>query len=187
LVTEISWTEMAAETVRAVESFAANETVLALFAGAVLALHQDTLRASAIDMARADDSGQVAALDAARSSPLGDYASRLRVTLDALRQIESANRGFLAQAVPAEGDNQRVAVALARLRLCAARLWLLTLQARAGDQGGAGLRIGVAGLWTRLQTMPREAIGEGANTFAGTFYNGVRSSPIDLAVWPLNP
>lgn len=178
---------MAAETVQAVEFFAANETVLALFAGAVLALHQDTLRASAIDMARADDAGQAAALDAAGTSPLGDYADRLRLTMDALRQIENANRGFLAQSVPAGDDNQRVAVALARLRLCAARLWLLTLQARAGEEGGAGLRIGVAGLWTRLQTMSPEVIGEGANAFAGTFYNGVRSSPIDLAVWPLNP
>lgn len=50
-----SCTDMAAETAAAVEAFAAADDVFMLFAGAVFALQQDTLRAYAIDIARADD------------------------------------------------------------------------------------------------------------------------------------
>lgn len=186
-IADLSWTEMAAETTATVEMFSANEAVFALFAGAVYALHQDTLRASAVDMASADDTDQAAAINAAQPSPMGDFAARLIVTSNALRQVESANRGVIGQAPHADNDERRVAIALARLRLTAARLWLLTLQARVGDAGGAGLRVGVAGLWSRLQTVPPAAIAEGAAAFTGTFYSGVRTCPIDVAAWPLSP
>lgn len=68
---DLSWNDMAAETVAAVEAFAAVEPVFLLFAGAVFALHQDTLRALAVDMAKADDADQAAAIDAAQPTPLG--------------------------------------------------------------------------------------------------------------------
>ena len=76
---------------------------------------------------------------------------------------------------------------MARMRATAARLWLLTLQARAVGEGGAGLRLGVAGLWTRLQTVPRDVLPARAAAFTGTFYADIRSEPMDVAAWPFSP
>ena len=75
----------------------------------------------------------------------------------------------------------------ARMRATAARLWLLTVQARAGGEGGASLRLTVAGLWTRLQTVPREALPGRAPAFTGMFYDGIRCEPMDYPAWPLSP
>ena len=185
---ELNWIEMAAETTSAVEKLTANDEVFALLAGAVFALHQDTLRACAVDMAHADDT-QAAAIDAAQPTPLGDFDARVGITMDALRAIERANRGVLSQApLPgADVTTAHVHRSLAHLRLTAARLWLLTLQARAGEEGGAGLRVGVAGLWARLQTVSRERLEEGARVFVGSYYTKVRSDPLDLTAWPLSP
>jgi hypothetical protein len=186
---ELGWHDMAAETAAAISSFAAGEEVFALFAGAVLALHQDTLHAYAIDMSKADDAGQAAAIDAAQPTPLGGFDRRVGLAMDALRKIERANLGVLEQPAP-EGlapDAHRVHLTMARMRATAARLWLLTMEARAGDGGGAGLRLGVAGMWTRLQTVPREAVAERAGIFAGSFYADIRSAEIDVAVWPMSP
>ena len=76
---------------------------------------------------------------------------------------------------------------MARMRASAARLWLLTMQARAVGEGGASLRLGVSGLWTRLQTVPRDALPGRAMSFTGTFYGNVRSEPMDFTAWPLSP
>jgi hypothetical protein len=153
-----SWNDMAVETASAIEAFAVVDDVFIMFAGAVFALQQDTLRAYAIDIGRADDGAQVAAIDAAQPTPLGDFATRVGLMLDAMRSIESANLGVLDQQRPPPGldaDQHQIGLLMARMRATAARLWLLTIQARAGDGGGAGLRVGVAGMWTRLQTVPR--------------------------------
>jgi hypothetical protein len=185
-----SWTDMAAETAAAVEAFAAADDVFMLFAGAVFALQQDTLRAYAIDIARADDGAQVAAIDAAQPTPLGDFATRVGLMIDAMRSIESANLGVLDQQHPPAGlgaDRHQIGLLMARMRATAARLWLLTIQVRAGDGGGAGLRVGVAGMWARLQTVPRAALRERAISFTGTFYRNIRSVPMDYAAWPLTP
>ncbi len=186
---DISWIDMAAQATAAVESFATNEELLALFAGAVFALHQDTIHACAVDMARADDPGQAAAINAAQPTPLGDYAARVVLTMKALGTIERANRELIAHGLSPDiaQDAARVHLSLARLRLTAARLWLLTMQARAGDGGGAGLRVGVAGLWARLQTVPGNKLGESANIFVGSYYDNIRSDQLDLAAWPLSP
>jgi hypothetical protein len=185
-----TWNDMAAQTASAIESFAAADEVFMLFAGAVFALQQDTMRAYAIDIAKADDGAQVAVINAAQPTPLGDFATRVDLMLDAMRNIETANLGVLDQQRPPVGvdaDRHRIHLLLARLRATAARLWLLTIQARAGDGGGAGLRVGVAGMWTRLQTVPRAALFERAISFTGTFYGGIRSEPMDFAAWPLDP
>jgi hypothetical protein len=186
---DLTWIDMAAETTAAVEKLTANDEIFALLAGAVYALHQDTLRACAVDMARADDTAQAAAIDAAQPTPLGGFAARIAVTMQALMSIERANRGILEQA-PAPGADAETAhihCSIAHLRLVAARLWLLTMQARVGEGGGAGLRVGVAGLWSRLRTVPRERLAEGTRVFAGTYYTRVRSDPQDLTAWPLSP
>ena len=191
---DLSWNDMAAETVATVETFAAVEPVFLLFAGAVFALHQDTLRALAVDMAKADEPGQAAAIDAAQPTPLGGFAARVVLAMDALRNIERANIAVLAEprAPAAPGaDAAQIHLLMARMRASAARLWLLTLQARAvgqrEGQAGASLRLGVSGLWTRLQTVPRDALPERAPAFAGTYYAGVKSAPMDFSAWPMSP
>lgn len=184
-----AWTDSAAETTAAIESFAAAEEPFALFAGAVFALHQDTLRAIAVDMAKADDAAQVAAIDAAQPTPLGGFSARVTRTMEALRHIEGVNFDLLTQATPSgmSAEAAHIHRLFARMRMFAARLWLLTLQARAGVDGGAGLRVGVSGLWTRLQTVPRAALSERAAHFTGSYYAGIRSAPMDVAAWPLSP
>jgi hypothetical protein len=187
-----SWNDVAAATSAAVESFAAVEEVFLLFAAAVFALHQDTLHAFAIDIARADDPRQAAAIDAAQPTPLGGYAQRIGLAMDALAAIELANADILANPPDDDGsDIFRLEMLMARMRATAARLWMLTVQARAVDhglsQGGAGLRLGVAGLWTRLQTVPRDTLEGRAPAFTGMFYDGVRSEPLDYPAWPLSP
>lgn len=105
-----------------------------------------------------------------------------------MRSIKSANLGVLDQQSPTSGlgtDQQKIGLLMARLRATAARLWLLTIQARAGDGGGAGLRVGVAGIWARLQTVPRSALRERAISFTGTFYGNISNEPMDYAAWPL--
>jgi len=187
-----SWNDVAAATAIAVEKFAAVEDVFLLFAAAVFALHQDTLHAYAIDMAKADDPEQAAAIDAAQPTPLGGFAQRIGLAMDALSVIERANGEILANPPDDDGsDVYRLEMLMARMRATAARLWLLTVQARAVDhglsQGGAGLRLGVAGLWTRLQTVPRETLEGRAPAFTGMFYDGIRSEPMDYPAWPLRP
>ncbi len=185
-----SWNKMAAETVAAVEAFAAVEPVFLLFAGAVFALHQDTLNALAVDMANADDPGQAAAIDAAQPTPLGGFAARVGLAMDALRNIERANIAVLAEPRAPAGpgaDAAQIHLLMARMRASAARLWMLTMQARAVGEGGASLRLGVSGLWTRLQTVPRDALPERAPAFTGTYYAGVKSAPMEYSAWPLSP
>ena len=184
-----SWNDMAAATAAAIEAFAEVDEILLLFAGAVFALHQDTLRAFAVDMGRADDAAQAAAIDAAQPTPLGDFAARVKLTMEALRRIERANGELLAKPPPAGlgADTFEINLLMARMRASAAQLWRLTMQARAVGGGGAGLRLGVSGMWTRLQTVPRDALAERAMAFTGTFYNGIRSAPMDFAAWPLSP
>jgi hypothetical protein len=105
---------MAGETAAAISSFAAAEEVFALFAGAVLALHQDTLHAYAIDMSKADDAAQAAAIDAAQPTPLGGFDNRVGLAMDALRKIERANLGLLEQPAP-----ERLTASISRWRACA--------------------------------------------------------------------
>lgn len=185
---ERPWNDMAAATAAAVEAFAAVEEVFLLFAAAVFALHQDTLRAYAIDMAKAGDPGQAAAIDAAQPTPLGGFSARIDLAMEALMAIERANGEILANPPDDDGsDIYRLEMLMARMRATAARLWLLTLQARAVGEGGAGLRLGVAGLWTRLQTVPREALPGRAPAFTGMYYDGIRTEPMDYPAWPLSP
>ncbi len=187
-----AWNDMAAAVTAAVEDFAAVDEVFLLFAAAVFALHQDTVRAYGIDMAKADDPGQAAAIDAAQPTPLGGFSARVGLAMDALLTIERAN-GELAANPPAGGDADvaRIELLMARMRATAARLWLLTMQARAvgqrEGQAGAGLRLGVAGLWTRLQTVPRDTLTERAPAFTGMFYENIRSDPPEFMAWPLSP
>jgi hypothetical protein len=183
-----AWNDMAAATSAAVEDFAAVDEVFLLFAAAVFALHQDTVRAYGIDMAKADDPGQAAAIDAAQPTPLGGFAARVGLAMDALLTIERAN-GELAANPPA-GDNAdlvRLELLMTRMRASAARLWLLTMQARAVGEGGAGLRLGVAGMWARLQTVPRDTLPERAPAFTGMFYENIRSDPPEFTAWPMSP
>jgi hypothetical protein len=183
-----SWNDLAAITASAVESFAAIEDVFLLFAAAVFALHQDTLHAYAIDMARADDPRQAAAIDAAQPTPLGGYTERVDLAMEALLAIERANGEILANPPQDDGsDVYRLEMLMARMRATASRLWLLTMQARAVGEGGAGLRLGVAGLWTRLQTVPRDTLAGRAPAFTGMFYDGIRSEPLDYPAWPMTP
>jgi hypothetical protein len=183
-----SWNDVAAVTASAVESFAAVEDIFLLFAAAVFALHQDTLHAYAIDMARADDPRQAYAIDAAQPTPLGGYTERVDLAMEALLAIEKANGEILAHPPDDDGsDVYRLEMLMARMRATAARLWLLTMQARAIGEGGAGLRLGVAGLWTRLQTVPGDTLPGRAPAFTGMFFEGIRSEPLDYPAWPLTP
>jgi hypothetical protein len=183
-----TWNDVAVATASAVESFAAVEEIFLLFAAAVFALHQDTLHAYAIDMAKADDPRQAAAIDAVQPTPLGGYTERVDLAMDALLAIERANGDVLANPPADDGsDIYRIEMLMARMRATASRLWLLTMQARAVGEGGAGLRLGVAGLWTRLQTVPRDTLAGRAPAFTGMFYDGIRSEPLDYPAWPLTP
>ena len=185
-----SWTEMAAATLAAIDFFTAADDVFMLFAGAVLALQQDTLRAYAVDIARSDDWAQAAAVDAAQPTPLGGFSARVEQAMQAMRAIERANDELFVQSRPPDGlsaHEHQVHLLMARMRATAARLWLLTLQARTVGEGGAGLRLGVAGLWTRLQTVPRDVLPERAVAFTGAFYADIRSEPLDVAAWPFSP
>lgn len=180
---------MAAATTAAVEAFAAVDEVFLLFGAAVFALHQDTVRAYGIDMAKADDPGQAAAIDAAQPTPLGGFSARVGLAMDALIIIERANGELLANPPVGgkETDVLLLELLMTRMRASAARLWLLTVQARAVGEGGAGLRLAVAGMWTRLQTVPREALAERAAVFTGMFYQDIRSEPMEFSAWPMSP
>jgi hypothetical protein len=189
-VIDRTWTEMAAAALSAIDSFTASDEVFMLFGGAVLALQQDTVRAYAVDIAKSDDRAQAAAIDVAQPTPLGDFSARIEQAMQAMRAIERANDELFAHARRPDGlsaDEHQVYLLMARMRATAARLWLLTLQARAVGEGGAGLRLGVAGLWTRLQTVPRDMLPERAVAFTGAFYAGIRSEPIDVSAWPFSP
>jgi hypothetical protein len=183
-----SWNDVAAATASAVEAFASIEEIFLLFAAAVFALHQDTLHAYAIDMAKAADPHQAAAIDAAQPTPLGGYTERVDLAMEALLAIEKANGEILAHPPDDDGsDVYRLEMLMARMRATSARLWLLTMQARAVGEGGAGLRLGVAGLWTRLQTVPGDTLPGRAPAFTGMYYDGIRSEPLDYPAWPLTP
>lgn len=73
---ERPWNDLAAATSAAVEAFAAADDVFLLFAAAVFALHQDTLRACAIDMARDGVSGQAGGIGLAMDAAADGAARR---------------------------------------------------------------------------------------------------------------
>jgi hypothetical protein len=75
------------ETVSTVEAYFNERPMFAVLAGAVFALHQDTLRAFAIDMWNIDVSLGVA-MDKMRPSTLGNFPKRVRLTVDTLHQID---------------------------------------------------------------------------------------------------
>jgi hypothetical protein len=139
-------------------------------------------------MAKADDPGHVAAINAAPLTPLGGFSARVDLAMDALLVIERANGEILADPPGGkETDVLLLELLMTRMRASAARLWLLTMQARAGNDGGAGLRLAVAGMWTRLQTVPRLAVAERAAVFTGMYFENIRSETMEYTAWPLSP
>lgn len=132
----------------------------------------------------------LSAIGSFQPTPLGDFSARIKQAMQAMRAIERANDELFAHSRRPDGlsaDEHQVHLLMARMRATAARLWLLTLQARAVGEGGAGPRLGVAGLWTRLQTVPRDMLPERAVAFTGAFDAGIRSEPIDVSAWPFSP
>jgi hypothetical protein len=175
------------ELVSEVESFLIKRPWFAALAGAVFALHQDTLRAFAIDMRNIDVSLGVA-IDKMRPSTLGNFPKRVRLTVDALHQIDDFNLRAKYNQEPPPGTDVKeyeVQLLLAAMRLNAARVWLLTIYSKIRKVGGSNP--GVMKIWSMLQTVSPGDLHDEAKLFTGTFYNNVCSEPLDLTMWPHNP
>ncbi len=176
------------ETLRTVEMYFAERPIFAVLAGAVFALHQHTLRAYAVDL-RNLDVNLGATIDKIRPSTLGNFPKRVRLTVDALHQIDDFNldqRDKYNQVPPSGTDAKEYQFQelLAAMRFTAARIWLLTIYSKI--KKGEGSNASLLKIWSRLQTLPAADLHEEAKFFTGTFYNNVRSEPLDLTMWTPN-
>jgi hypothetical protein len=154
-----------------------DRTLLLMLAGAVFALHQDMLKARGVDL-----------------RILGVFSEGLRPTLTALYDIDDNNLDLLQESHSAEcAQTYQTHMVAARLRSAAARIWLLTLHARLGEDVGIApdlvtiLNLGVGNLWMMLCVVRAEDLQETATFFTGSYFEGVRSRPIKLKDWPYRP
>ena len=177
-------------TMSTIKAFFESNEIFTMFAGAVFALHQDTLRVYAIDMRRTDDILLGAAMDKMRPSTLGDFPTRIGLTMEAMNGVDNMNLDMLDKLeAPPHFDKKEYELHLlmARMRSTAARLWLMTIYSKVKGGGGSSMKLGVFNMWTMLQMVPRNALHDDAKMFTGTFYNNVRSEPMDLTMWPQSP
>jgi len=107
----------------------ANGNLLEMFAGAVFALHQDTLLKYTIDMWLTDDRQLNDAWDRLRPSQLGEFPERLGLLIEALFAIENANHVNGTAPPPDVSVTPEFAATLliATMRSRAARVWLMTI------------------------------------------------------------
>jgi len=186
---ERSWTDIEFDTMARMKDFFEDQAIFTMFAGAVFALHQDTLRAYAIDMRKTDDALLGAAMDKMQPSTFGDFPKRVGMTMDAMNTINNMNLDMLEKGRPANVDQKEYTLhaLMAGMRSVAARVWLLTIYSKVKDGGGgSGIKIGVMNMWMMLQMVPPEELHEDAKMFTGTFYNNIRSEPMNLKHWPQN-
>lgn len=184
-----SWIDMEWSTMSMMKSFFESNEIFTMFAGAAFALHQDTLRAYAIDMRKTDDVLLGAAMDKMRPSTLGDLPARVGLTMQAMHGVDNMNLDMIDKPEPPAGVDQKESqfhLLMARMRSTAARVWLLTIYSKVKDGGRSGMKLGVFNMWTMLQMVPREARHDDAKMFTGMFYNNVRSEPMDFTMWPQN-
>lgn len=184
-----SWRDTEMSTMSTMKAYFENNEIFSTFAGAVFALHQDTLRAYNIDMRKTDDVLLGAALDKMRPSPLGDFPKRVSLTMEGMARIDNQNLDFLDNPQrPANVSDEefRLHLLMAQMRSTAARVWLLTMYSKVKGEELAGMRLGVTNMWMMLQMVPRSAVQQSAEIFTGTFYNNIRSEPMDLTMWQQN-
>ena len=177
------WLTMERSTVSLIRDFA-KMGGLQMFAGAVFALQQDTLQAYGIDMRKTDDAFSAAALDRALPHKLGEFPERYELTLRAMQDIDNLNLDYIAGEKPIglTEEQHRINLLGARIRSEASRIWLLTMMSKI-DQYST-LRLGAVTIWTALQTVLPDELFEDAKSFTGTYFNGIRSNPLNLNHWP---
>lgn len=140
-----AWIDMEMSTMLTMKAFFQSREIFVMFAGAVFALHQDTLRAYSIDMRKTDYVLMGAAMDKMQPRMLGDFPTRVGLTMQAMHNIDNLNLDMLDNPNrPANVDEKeyQIHLLMARTRSTAARLWLLTIYSRV-KENGAGLKLGV--------------------------------------------
>lgn len=158
--------------------FSEAREVFVYFCGAVFALHQDTLRAYAVDMSRTEDLVRGVDLQKLWPNNLGYFSRRVQLTKEAMCHITDP-----ASAVPSDLDqaDQNTSIMVACMRVTAARVWLLTMEAKTN----ALFIPSSMTIWTMLQMVSPVDLLPGAREFSGLFYNNVRSDTMDTSDWEM--
>jgi hypothetical protein len=162
-----------------------NGNLFEMFAGAVFALHQDTLLRYTIDMWLTDDRELNHAWDRMRPSPLGQFPERLGLLIEALFAVANANRanGTAPPRDVSVTPEFAVTLLIATMRSQAAQVWLMTIL-----RGSATARIkpGLEKMWLMLQAVPSEIVAREAVYFSGSYYDNFRTETFYPGRWPQN-
>jgi adenylate kinase len=179
------WVEMANSTLEMMKVFAEGKNIFSLFAGAVFALHQDTLLMYSIDMSKTDDIVLNAAMDKMRPSRLGDFPTRLELVVKALHSIDNINLDIVEKHKPGLSEaEQHARITMATMRSQATRVWLMTITSKIEKSEAFSIRPGVMTMWMKLQMVSGETAAKEALHFTGEYYNNVRSENMNSRAWP---
>lgn len=154
-------------------------------AGAVLALHQDTLLAFGIDLNRTDDNVWNLAMDKLQPNRLGKYPERFMIVMKQLPEMDNAWLDFIA-AGPQNGMDKNAFqphALMARFRSTAARIWLMTMMGRQDTETGREVALSAMTIWKALSVIEKPLAVERARDYIGSFYNGVSHDDINAGAW----
>jgi adenylate kinase family enzyme len=180
-----AWVEMANSTLEMMKVFVEGNNIFSLFAGAVFALHQDTLLMYSIDMLKTDDIILNAAMDKMRPSRLGDFPTRLELVVKGLSRIDTINLDIVEKHKPGLSEAEQLArITMATMRSQATRIWLMTISSKIEKSEAYKIRPSVMTMWMMLQTVPGETAAKEALHFTGEYYNNVRSENMNSRAWP---
>ena len=175
--------DIALQTVSTLKGLFSSRGTFVIIAGAVFALHQDTLRAYGIDMNRTEVSWGLV-MDYVQPHVLGDFPTRCDLVMNAMLGIDKMNLKLITESRPTPVDERdpRQNPLMGRARSIASHAWLITMISKTRDD--PVLKLCVINMWAMLRTVPRKELSESAGFFTGTYFEGVRSEPMNFKHWP---
>ena len=185
---QVEWLPYGSSTTTAVrELMEAQDGRFELYAGATLALHQDTKAFLAVDMAKTDDNaeaiGQIG-LDRIRQHRFGTHAERLNSTMKIMMNIENRNFDILEKEKINyhAGSPSAPDTIAAHISIFASRTWTITIMSKLEDF--RFLELSRDTLWMYLSIVPLDVILDRAEMFTGYYYDGISCSCMNADFWP---
>jgi hypothetical protein len=182
--TDRPWLDLQYKTFLIVEDIFKDTDRFHVLCGAIFALHQDAVEALGLDLRATEDRDLCCSLNPFHPDLLTDFDDRVEMAMQSMREIETLNNRLVASSRPAHIDQREFMthVIYAGLRLMAARVWMLTMNSKKTDN--PNLKKGIVTIWTMLQSSEDRKVLECAELFVGTYFNDVKTDPLDIVYWP---
>lgn len=154
-----------------------------LYAGATLALHQDTKAFLAVDMAKTNDASEELRqtyLDSKRTHVFGKYVDRLESALKLMHKFDNENMDFFCGGHQANSDKGLANRVAAQANMLAARTWWITMISPFNRE----LILSKDTIWIAISTIRQEILLDKATIFTGAYFEGIRCLDMNIDFWP---